>query len=71
MPSAVDRQWAAGEGVMVIDAGVAGIRAWWLPGAGPEGPDKPVSALSLVVHGQAPVGDTVKSCPDGVSLPLQ
>lgn len=56
---------------MVIDAGVAGVRAWWLQGAGPGGPDKPVSALSLVVQSQVPVGDTVKSCPDGVSLPLQ
>ena len=60
---------------MVIDAGVAGVRAWWLQGAGPGGPDKPVIALSLVVHSQAKVGDmvgdTVKSCPDGVSLPLQ
>ena len=56
---------------MVIDAGVAGVRAWWLQGAGPERSDKPVRALSLVVHSQAPVGDTVKPCPDGVSLPLQ
>ena len=56
---------------MVIDAGVAGVRAWWLQGAGPGGPDKPVSALSLVVQSLVPVGDTVKSCPDGVSLPLQ
>ena len=71
MPSALDRHWAAGEGVMVIDAGVAGVRAWWLQGAGPGGPDKPVSALSLVVHSQATVGDTVMSCPDGVFLPLQ
>ena len=71
VPSALDRQWAAGEGVMVIDAGVAGVRAWWLQGAGQGEPDKPVSSLSLVVHSQATVGDTVKSCPDGVSLPLQ
>jgi len=71
LPSALDRQWAAGEGVMVIDAGVAGVRAWWVQGAGPGGADKPVSALSLVVHSQATVGDTVMSCPDGVFLPLQ
>ena len=71
VPSSLDRQWAASEGVMVIDAGVAGVRAWWLQGTGPGGLDKPVSALSLVVHRHSTVGDTVKSCPDGVSLSLQ
>ncbi len=86
VPSALDRQWAAEEGVMLIDAGDAGVGAWWLRGAGPGMPDRSVNALSMVVHHKAvhhkavdhnavdhnaTVGDTVKWCPDGTWMPLQ
>ena len=69
MPSALDRQWAASEGVVLIDAGAAGIRAWWLQGPGQEEVTvKSVSALSIVVQSDATVGDTMKSCADGAFL---
>ena len=76
VPSAVDRQWAAGEGVMLIDAGAAGVRAWWLRGGGQGMPDRTAEALSLVIDHQAAdhqamVGDTVNSCPDGTLILLQ
>ncbi len=67
VPSAVDRQWAAAEGVMVIDGGAAGVGAWWL--YGPLGSH--VRALSMVICGDSVLGDTVNSCPDERSLPLQ
>ena len=69
VPSALDRQWAASEGVVLIDAGAAGIRAWWLQGPGQEEVTvKSVSALSIVVQSDATVGDTMKSCADGAFL---
>ncbi|QNI53117.1 putative metal-dependent ubiquitin isopeptidase [Synechococcus sp. BIOS-E4-1] len=71
VPSALDRQWAAGEGVVLIDAGTAGVRAWWLQGPRQGAPDRPVSALSMVVHSNATVGDTMNTCPDDAFLPLQ
>ena len=71
VPSVLDRQWAACAGVMLIDAGVSGVRAWWLQGAEQGGGDKPVIALSMLVHSHAMVGDTVKSSPDGASRPVQ
>ena len=81
VPSAVDRQWAAGDGIMLIDAGAAGVRAWWLSGAGQGVSNRSMNALSLVVDHKpvdhkaidhkAMVGDTVKSCPDCTLMPLQ
>ena len=67
VPSALDRQWAAAETVMVIDGGAAGVGAWWLHG--PLG--RHVRALPIEIYGDSVLGDTENSCPDGQSLLLQ
>ena len=61
---------------MLIDAGAAGVRAWWLRGGGQGMPDRTAEALSLVIDHQAAdhqamVGDTVNSCPEGTLIPMQ
>ena len=71
VPSALDRQWAACEGVMLIDAGPSGVRAWWLQGPGKGEPHKPVSALPMVVESDTTFADTVTLCADGPFLPLR
>ena len=67
VPSALDRGWAASEGVMIIDSVTGGVAAWWLQGVMGSKP----SALPIAVQGDSVVGDPVSSCFNGPSLPLK
>ena len=67
VPSELDRRWAISEGVMIIDAGAAGLRAWWLHGASGQQP----SPLSMVDSSGPLAADAVSSCADRPFLPVQ
>ena len=67
VPSELDQRWSVSEGVMIIDAGAAGIRAWWLHGV----TGRPPRSLPMLDGSDSQLEDTVSRCSDRACLPLQ